>query len=523
MVGDPFVFGVGEMGDSTAAIKQHLPPHLIVLIDSLNNIEFHKLTKKILRERLEEIKVAIAKELAKKSTAANGDTRDQPVVRPNSYANSSEPASNCDIGRQRQKVVEKPLEKVKSLAAQNSKPSTASSSKSSALGLSKNGPTPPSFNDLLRLAETKGDHRQTPDRYLSQRSLSPHKPEPAVRTSNHTASRAHSPPPQNRPRPRASDPYPARANNPPSRTNGTFKSNGISKSARYDDDNIRTSSSTKNGNSSQRRDVQSREESRIAHKKDVRRATDEDMPENSKKEPVKSARARKRDEEQRLEEIKRRRIEEENERVRLRNEILAGRRSKIDKNDLKTFVTKSQGSTVLSCGRSSGDSTVAPRPQYQNAPPRPKDPRGNMEREKLRERRLPGPNAIDPGAGRRMHRNPYMDDDYYSRPPLDPRSRRYNEYDDEDEDEDEDMDDFIDDDVQENESADVSRTIREVFGYDKRRYADFDDDDIEEASYAQIQKEERRSERLGKLEDAQDMRLEAEHKKRKRERMMGRR
>lgn len=86
----------------------------------------------------------------------------------------------------------------------------------------------------------------------------------------------------------------------------------------------------------------------------------------------------------------------------------------------------------------------------------------------------------------------------------------------EDSDEDEydsEMDDFIDDDDAE---LDYSSEIRKMFGYDRSRFRD-DDDDVDnmESSFAQQQKEEFISKKIGLMEDLEDMRLEAEEKKRK--------
>jgi protein SPT2 len=99
-----------------------------------------------------------------------------------------------------------------------------------------------------------------------------------------------------------------------------------------------------------------------------------------------------------------------------------------------------------------------------------------------------------------------------------PSDRYYDDYDDEEEEE---MDDFIDDDNNyvDDDVPDVSQHIREIFGYDKRKYADFDDDDIEESSYAQVQKEEMRSAKIGRKEDLEDMRMELMKKKEKRKQM----
>lgn len=75
------------------------------------------------------------------------------------------------------------------------------------------------------------------------------------------------------------------------------------------------------------------------------------------------------------------------------------------------------------------------------------------------------------------------------------------------------MDDFIDDDIVEN---DYSNEIRKIFGYDKSRYRDEDDDiDNMESTFAQQQKEEFISKKIGIMEDLEDMRQEAEEKKRK--------
>nr|NP_651537.3 uncharacterized protein Dmel_CG5815, isoform C [Drosophila melanogaster]AAF56668.2 uncharacterized protein Dmel_CG5815, isoform C [Drosophila melanogaster] len=107
-------------------------------------------------------------------------------------------------------------------------------------------------------------------------------------------------------------------------------------------------------------------------------------------------------------------------------------------------------------------------------------------------------------------------------PPADVKRRKPNEppvtkrriYDDDDEDEyDSELDDFIDDgDCEE----DISSHIRDIFGYDKRRYQGIDDDDRGmESSFAQVQREEFISKKLGMQEDLEDMRMEAAHKKQK--------
>ena len=110
---------------------------------------------------------------------------------------------------------------------------------------------------------------------------------------------------------------------------------------------------------------------------------------------------------------------------------------------------------------------------------------------------------------------------------------RYGEEDDEDEyydDEEEDeMADFIDDGPEEAPEAyepEYSSVIRDIFGYDKRKYryiADDDEDDIEEASFAQCMKEESHSARVGLMEDLEDMRREEEEERAKAARKKARR
>lgn len=75
------------------------------------------------------------------------------------------------------------------------------------------------------------------------------------------------------------------------------------------------------------------------------------------------------------------------------------------------------------------------------------------------------------------------------------------------------MDDFIDD---EDAEEDISSHIRAIFGYDKSRYRDEDFDDREmESNFAQVQREEYISKKIGLQEDLEDMRMEEEEKRRK--------
>jgi len=92
---------------------------------------------------------------------------------------------------------------------------------------------------------------------------------------------------------------------------------------------------------------------------------------------------------------------------------------------------------------------------------------------------------------------------------------QYDEYEDE---EDSDMDDFIDD---SEAKLDISAEIRNIFGYDRRKFRHedpFDDRGMENNRFADVMKEEARSARIGKMEDLEDMRREEEEKRRKRDR-----
>ncbi|XP_075590280.1 uncharacterized protein LOC124497580 [Dermatophagoides farinae] len=99
-----------------------------------------------------------------------------------------------------------------------------------------------------------------------------------------------------------------------------------------------------------------------------------------------------------------------------------------------------------------------------------------------------------------------VDDDYYNNDDYE---------DDEMDEEDDEMADFIDDGpIEEPEpEEEYSRHIREIFGYDKRKYRNIIEDDIEEASYGQCMKEEMRSLREGIREDLEDIRREEQEKR----------
>lgn len=118
-----------------------------------------------------------------------------------------------------------------------------------------------------------------------------------------------------------------------------------------------------------------------------------------------------------------------------------------------------------------------------------------------------------------FHTNPYLDPPRRllepQRPPRPPLKRRIESDDDDEED---DMSDFIDDGPSQNDE-DYSKYIKEIFGYDRDRYADDDEDDIVESSFAEQMKEEVRSAKLGYLEDLEEEKLELERMKKKKKKL----
>lgn len=79
------------------------------------------------------------------------------------------------------------------------------------------------------------------------------------------------------------------------------------------------------------------------------------------------------------------------------------------------------------------------------------------------------------------------------------------------------MDDFLDDG---DEKVDIGAEIRNIFGYDKRRYKDedFDDRSMENNKFSSIMMEEARSARIGREEDLEDMRREEMENRKKKKR-----
>ncbi|XP_060462152.2 protein SPT2 homolog isoform X1 [Panthera onca] len=94
------------------------------------------------------------------------------------------------------------------------------------------------------------------------------------------------------------------------------------------------------------------------------------------------------------------------------------------------------------------------------------------------------------------------------------RQREYEEEEDDDE-YDSEMEDFIEDEGEPQEE--ISKHIREIFGYDRKKYKDESDYALRymESSWKEQQKEEAKSLRLGMQEDLEEMRREEEEMKRR--------
>ncbi|XP_004683048.1 PREDICTED: protein SPT2 homolog [Condylura cristata] len=94
--------------------------------------------------------------------------------------------------------------------------------------------------------------------------------------------------------------------------------------------------------------------------------------------------------------------------------------------------------------------------------------------------------------------------------------KRHRDYDDDEEEEyDSEMEDFIEDEGEPQEE--ISKHIREIFGYDRKKYKDESDYALRymESSWKEQQKEEAKSLRLGMQEDLEEMRREEEEMKRR--------
>nr|XP_019570534.1 PREDICTED: protein SPT2 homolog [Rhinolophus sinicus] len=102
--------------------------------------------------------------------------------------------------------------------------------------------------------------------------------------------------------------------------------------------------------------------------------------------------------------------------------------------------------------------------------------------------------------------------------------KRQREYEEEDDEEyDSEMEDFIEDEGEPQEE--ISKHIREIFGYDRKKYTDESDYALRymESSWKEQQKEEAKSLRLGMQEDLEEMRREEEEMKRQKTKKLKRR
>ncbi|XP_005522379.1 PREDICTED: protein SPT2 homolog [Pseudopodoces humilis] len=119
-------------------------------------------------------------------------------------------------------------------------------------------------------------------------------------------------------------------------------------------------------------------------------------------------------------------------------------------------------------------------------------------------------NGMRPYPGHR----PVLHPQGLGRPPI---SYKRQIEDDDDDEYDSEMDDFIEDEGEPQEE--ISKHIREIFGYDRKRYKDESDYALRymESSWREQQKEEARSLRLGVQEDLEELRREEEELKRKRQ------
>ncbi|XP_007443172.1 protein SPT2 homolog [Python bivittatus] len=114
-----------------------------------------------------------------------------------------------------------------------------------------------------------------------------------------------------------------------------------------------------------------------------------------------------------------------------------------------------------------------------------------------------------------LNQRPGITPQGFPRPSLPPISYK-RKWDDEDEDDSE-MEDFIDDEGEPQEE--ISKHIREIFGYDRSKYKDESDYALRymESSWKEQQKEEARSLRLGMQEDLEELKREEEELKRRKQ------
>lgn len=434
--------------------KNPLPPRILILLDRLSNVQFSQLTRKQLKDQVEELKTALIEEFIKLKP---GYERPKPSV--SSHVDSSDRSrvANTPVTvpiptRKDTQEVKKPI----------SKPDLKEPRKETASLPSKNAiPAKPSYADLLKIAESVSKD-PSPVRAISREAFKDNGEDRRHNGSNGNRGSSHKH--QSPPRSRSKDVQRRDLNRNEKSKPDLNSRNSINRGKSDNRNNQHKSASDAKYNvnkvSMDDRGRNSKEGSK-------------DQPKPKKKEVKKS----KKEEEEELLARKKQKIQEEIQRVKIRDEVLAGKRSA---NDLKNVVKRvSHGNTVLSCRPASSSSSKRDELSFGRPPiQRSEDERGRRSR-----------------------------DEYL------------NEYEDEDE---EDMDSFIDDDdgrdmVNEG-SPDVSKAIRDIFGYDKRKYIGMDED-IEEASYSQILKEEARSQRIGRQEDLADMREEMRQKRLKKERL----
>jgi hypothetical protein len=580
--------------------KQCLPTHLIVLFDSLSNVDFVNLTKRTLKEKVEAVKVAVAKEFAKRDGKLSLDPPEVKKTSESSRRRSPSPDTHVssstmkritnnvsssqgksrptlDItdvrpregrGRDQNGMVSRTANNSNNQLSENT--SSLLPNRKGINNKTTSSVCPPKFSDLIKMASTSKEsssrevngsrssnsdpasppnptpsrsRNPNPDPYGKRRSDAGHS-NPKSRSSQDTfsriddRSRSNARPSQNviengRSRDRHSEFDPRRSQ--PGIQNRDRQQLNDNRSGRLPVDSRSHSVIRGNASSMQRPNParlhnrgNSRDSNASNNSNDNRRMNPtnrsrrdncdnyDDIPKKDKSGDKKmGSRMKRKEEDERIEELKKQRIRDEQERIKLRNAALNGQRAAqaelktmVSKNQ-KTFVSQSQGSTVLSCGKP---------PVPSRKPMGPPSPEDNRRRRRAydeynddRERRPMRP-PPPPGMNR--------DRDRYQRRPMRYDPSYPDEYDEEEYDPE--MDDFIDDDADDNngfiDDGDVSHHIREIFGYDKRKYRDVDDDDIEEASFATIQKEEARSARLGRKEDLEDMRKEAMEKAQKKKR-----
>lgn len=439
--------------------KNPLPPRILILLDRLSNVQFSQLTRKQLKDQVEELKTALVEEFTKLKPG---------FERPHSSA----PATHVDVP-DRSRVAnhpvtipnpsrKEPYKEDKKLISKTDRKEPRKETKS--LPLKNSLPAKPSYADLLKIAESVSKD-PSPIRAISRERCGDTAED--RRNNGSHANKGNSHKHQSPPR--------GRSNDVQHRVSNRHDKSGSLKPDLNSRSNNCKSGKTTNGHRSvneAKNDVNRGSlGDRSRNGKDQSKG---DQTKNKKKEVKKS----RKEEEEEMIARKKQKIKEEIERVRIRDDVLAGKRSA---NDLKNVVKPnvSHGNTVLSCRPASSSSQ-----RNDSTFGRPLIRRSGDERER-----------------RPLSGKEYLDD-----------------YDDE---EDEDMDSFIDDDDGreiESGSPDVSKAIRDIFGYDKRKYIGMDED-IEEASYSQIMKEEARSQRIGRQEDLADMREEMKQKRLKKERL----